>query len=1167
MESQEQQQVVVPPESPDQDFAAYSRALDEDLKKKGIVPDPEAEAHPVTDFWQKLLHGVPGKSRAKEITRSVARGAVGAAKELQETVEQHTKDSNPILSVGAKLGAKVSSKVQEVFGAESEDPLASFAEGVTQFTLPFAAGGALGFESMMGRVAGGAARGAVVDYAAFDAHGGNIGDIIKLIPDKGAYSGAAHAFGEMLSVDADDSEQVGKLKNAAAGLIPGVLLDGVIAGVRMSRGAKAGDKAVVEANAKILKDIADGNHVPEGAHARTVDNGDGTFSIKPTNGEGVPDVAPRFETRQAAEQQVETINFAMNEHMKAAKNAGGLTEGAAQEVRQAYQRMITSPGPVDMQKLLEGTHFNFSYMNEPRETLAMIESISEVFETEIKAARGGDGISHARQIELANEILGSIHPDQIPGVMAKVVGEGTTASLPARLLATNFALREVGGKAAKLFDMIEARPNDPILWEQGRLVARNLLELQEAMASASANTGRALEIHKAFDEMAETGGPKGAGVKPETKPSFDSPKAKALENGNGKKAPKAPLDPIAGMDQREIQEVLRMAKMAGGEPRNVFAIGKAARMVAEQGMGRKVLEFFVNSLLSSPVTPATAIVMNAAESTYRAVSKMVGGTFTGNGAMLREGWDILYANERYLADNFKTAVAAARAGRSVINPAETHVAIQGQLGEAIRTPSKMLMFADEFTRVSNYRSYIRAKSLRYWREKGLKNAALFGQVEKDLAAAFDSKTGIATIPAALKYAEGPTFSAPLEGSIGKNLSTFLNNTVEAKFVAPFVKTSVNIFNMTLDRTPGINLFLKRNREVLLGRKGKEAAADLWAQTAMAGSVFAYAYFKAKAGEVTGRAPKDPALRKLWLQDHREYSIKVDGKWVSFRRGDPLFTPLGLVADAMMIMEEADAAGNDADAGDIAMTSVAALAASFSNKTYMQGMTQFFEAWSSGEGPKMRKWLYGMGTAFTAPSAVGASNADPYYREVNSFIEATMSRYPGLSEKLPARYNIFGEPDARYVSLTPFPDKGPANETVASDLLSIRKGFAAPPRKVEGVDLGDREKFAVAGVTPWDRLHELIREPKGRPPLRDALETLVNSPKWQSASEGSIQFPGGERWQLAADIIDSYQQNALRQVEKEFPALREELKIQRKLRGASFRDGQAGAEAVLDKAGR
>ena len=56
-------------------------------------------------------------------------------------------------------------------------------------------------------------------------------------------------------------------------------------------------------------------------------------------------------------------------------------------------------------------------------------------------------------------------------------------------------------------------------------------------------------------------------------------------------------------------------------------------------------------------------------------------------------------------------------------------------------------------------------------------------------------------------------------------------------------------------------------------KGREAVG--WGLISSASMLVA-------TGNMTGNAPKDPELRKLWLRDNEPFSIKVGGKWVSYR---------------------------------------------------------------------------------------------------------------------------------------------------------------------------------------------------------------------------------------------------------------------------------------------
>lgn len=1267
----------VQPESSEQ-FPQTPEEYTARLNALNIVGDEnedEQRGQPVLSFWQRLLHGTPGKSRIKEVGRSVVRGAANFANETVNTALQVADRVKPaggtfILTPGSGKDFRPVDKVDInlAYGRRSDDPIAGFAEDATQFALGFAATAPIGgpVTTTAAKVAVAAGRGAIVDAVAFDPNDAGLAELVARAPNE-----AVRSLGQAFSVNADDAELEKRLKRAAAGVVPGVALDALVAGIKYTwakavlRGSDTArhpmaQKAQQEA-AETLAKIASGEHVPEGAHVRVIQNRDGTFGIVPNNPEfrvempeeGVDRVqsaldheGPRFLDRAEAEAQASTINLSMKERLDAARAAGGLTSEQAEELRKTFRAMLSATDEGTLRALTEGTHFNFSYISEPKEVLAQIEAVSKVFKEELDAAQIVDGVKVEEHAARVRQFLDGLDPEQAPALMTAMLEQGSSVPRSIVLNAADVVLRDIATKAGKLFDLVEARPHDAIAWEEARLAAGSLVKLQKALAGQNSETGRALKFLQDRDAVARTvaeeRGPNAKDLAAQLKDASpktpqeigasaarvdaglrgggknrnpyakDSEAWKAYEEefarvsdptqrgsdlppgvketpqgdllvpesgpGAGKSAAEEATeahlaktaDELAGMTKREVLAVLRMAKASGGSPSKLPAIAGAARIVQETGMVRRALEFFVNAALSSPVTHATAMTMNAMVSTYQAASRMLTGAVTANKPLMREGWDMLLAQQMFLAENFQTAVMAFRQGHSVIRPGEVHVAIPGKAGEIIRTPSKGLLFVDEFTRVTNYRAYIYAKSLRYWRERGLDGEALAKAVTNDLKDAFDSQTGVANIPEAMKFAEVPTMSADLgRDTFGGRLHNFFNNAVEAKFIAPFIKTSVNIFRYTFDRTPLLNMLAKRNREII--KAGGEEAAVLHTQTFLATAIGTYAYMQAKAGNITGAGPKDPGLRHLWLQDYKPYSIKINGEWQSYRRLDPLFTPLSIMADVHDMVQELGQEG-ETDAEDIMAASLAGIAAAFSNKSYMVGMTQFFEAWSGGKGEQMKRWLHSFGTTFTTPQLVRALNDDPYLREVESFKDAVMAGIPGLSDKLPARYNVFGEPELRTHSFMPAPVRGKAEETVATDLLALGRGIRPLNRKsVNGVevDLTDAQRFGrVDGLTPYEYAQRLLREPgDGEPSLRDALSDLVKTDEWKEASAGSEQFPGGERFVMAYRVIDAYRRRAIGEMLDKFPAVREEIELMQARKGASRAEGEAGDLEVLREFGR
>src|SRR5690606_22948267 len=93
-----------------------------------------------------------------------------------------------------------------------------------------------------------------------------------------------------------------------------------------------------------------------------------------------------------------------------------------------------------------------------------------------------------------------------------------------------------------------------------------------------------------------------------------------------------------------------------------------------------------------------------------------------------------------------------------------------------------------------------------------------------------------------------------------------------------------------------------------------------------------------------------------------------------------------------------------------------------------------------------------------------------------------------------------------------------------------------------IDLRDGELFDERdGQSPKDRMGELLMTPLlGGQNLREALEDLVQSPRWSEAASGAVMGSGGApitRWGMAAMVIKRYHTAAYAQVRREYPSLK------------------------------
>jgi hypothetical protein len=255
-------------------------------KPKGDAGDTTGTAIPTTEpvqgFMDKLIHGVKGKNRAVEMLRSVPRGLANAG--------------NAVVQAGAEIGAAAldaadlggteaeqdsrrerakgvravsEEDMNMLYGARSDDPIASFTESAVQ-----GASAMLLFSATGAGVIGSAA---LTDAVAFNPYEDGLSEMAAQFGGKiPGIGGIVEGAGQLLSVEEQDNFLTSRIKRAVEGGVAGAAFDAVFWSAKKVLGMKAKNvEAVAEANAN-LKQIDEGTHTPKGATvvARPEDNGE-----------------------------------------------------------------------------------------------------------------------------------------------------------------------------------------------------------------------------------------------------------------------------------------------------------------------------------------------------------------------------------------------------------------------------------------------------------------------------------------------------------------------------------------------------------------------------------------------------------------------------------------------------------------------------------------------------------------------------------------------------------------------------------------------------------------------------------------------------------------------------------------------------------------------------
>jgi hypothetical protein len=522
----------------------------------------------------------------------------------------------------------------------------------------------------------------------------------------------------------------------------------------------------------------------------------------------------------------------------------------------------------------------------------------------------------------------------------------------------------------------------------------------------------------------------------------------------------------------------------------------------------KIYEFWINSILSGPFTQAANIGGNLLRGVYAPMERALAGAFDAASSRLTGRERSVFAGEAI--DQFMGMARAGREGlqlgarafatedpnlsiASRFEASEQLPAIGGRTGRIVRLPGRALTAADVFFQTVNMRAELNALANRAARKEGLSGVAKQQRVDELLANPTPEM-----MDAARASARRRTFTQEIGGKTGKGLRA-LRQIPGVRWVVPFLRTPTNLLTFVGRRTAGLNLLSPEVRSIIKNRRSDpEAFAKLVAETGAGMSMLATGMGLAGAGLITGSGPRDPAKRRRWLVNHRPYSVKIGDTWVSYRRFDPFSMFLSVPADLYEGATEGGKKFSEADYSEAVAAAAHGLARSSLNRTWLSGLSDFFDAVTSDSPAKMENFGKRMATSFIPFSSAlrqTAGMVDPTLRDTRDFLDQARAGIPFASEQAPARRDIFGRPIERGIEalgadnlaagplqLSPVefnpdnPEAASREGLIASELDRLDINISRVPRKIDGVELSpeQQEDFeTIAGQALLENLDRLM----------------------------------------------------------------------------------------------
>jgi hypothetical protein len=886
------------------------------------------------------------------------------------------------------------------------------------------------------------AKGAVADATVFDPHEDRLSNMIEEVPE------LENPVSEFLAADPNDSEAMGRFKNALEGLGLGALTEGVVRGVKAVRAARRGNRVgVVEP--------------PE---------------LRSTHGGELGDL-----------------------------NAPWVSHDA---------------GTIDI---------NFARINSPDDVkLTMQELANRNFDEIDKARRGkrthAETEAAADEIDAFDVLLNKRDAD--PSVTKPLTAEETVAAR--RLWTTS---------AEKLLDLAEkaaANPSEANLFNFRRMVAVHEA-VQKEVLSVRAETARALDAWKI---------PAGGGKE----------QMRGIENA---------LESMGGADvSRELAG--RIAALRGGSLVNLDAV--VSRSVGARTRDA-VIEGWIMGLLSGPKTHLVNTMSNTSviflqmleRGTAARIGKLLG---TKGGVELGEGMAQWHGAVSGLKDAFIFAGRALKSGESGFGLGKIDTPRQGAIsseafnmasdtwtgravdfiGSTARIPGRLLSAEDEFFKTIGYRMELHARSLRQASQE-----VHAGKIEPD-----NLKTRIAEL------VENPPEDLRLAATDAALYQTFTNKTGKfadglrkvadadpsgfARVLLPFVRTPSNIMKFTFERTLLAPLMSQVRADIAAGGARSDLAL---ARMATGSGVMLATADMAMGGAITGGGSDNASRRSAMMrQGWQPYSVKTGDRYYAYNRMDPVGMTMGLAADLVEILQNSDGA-NAPEVEEAMIAVTASIASNVTSKTYMRGVSEFFEMMSDpdryAEGYVQRL----LGTVVPRVAAEAARIEDPYLRESHSIVERIRSQTPGISKKLPAIRDLWGKPIEfrsglgwAYDAVSPIYSKKENPNAIDTEIIDLGMNLRKPPRTV-GIDgfsinldkypgayqryvelSGNELKHPAWGIGAFDNLNAIV---KGNHPLSSVYEMKSDGP-----DGGKVDF--------IRDTVLQYRELARQQLKEEFPGI-------------------------------
>jgi len=326
-----------------------------------------------------------------------------------------------------------------------------------------------------------------------------------------------------------------------------------------------------------------------------------------------------------------------------------------------------------------------------------------------------------------------------------------------------------------------------------------------------------------------------------------------------------------------------------------------------------------------------------------------------------------------------------------------------------RAPLRALQTEDAFFKVVSYRGALYEEAYRTGRALGLEGDEFSTHIAKFIFA--PPEEAIIKAQDTAKYV---TLQSEMEGK-WKEVQKALRG--PARWIVPFYKTPTNAILYVSERSP----FARRTKRYQAAiEAGGAEAAKAKTRMALGMATFAALGWEYSADNITGGISSDSRVRAAYLrQGIKPYSVRIGDEWVSYNVIEPVSTIIGIVADAMEIINHPDT--DEREVHEIITGVAGAIGYNMTNKTFMAGIAKFLDAIRDPQRrlPSFVKQY--VGSALPGSAAINEIRKlnDDLLRFKIDLLDPMLAKLPGGSEFLGIKRDLWGRPIAEHRFRSPY----------------------------------------------------------------------------------------------------------------------------------------------------